>query len=82
MRIPALVILAISSVVMTASARAQTYNPRYPICMQVVANFGGTSFDCRFTSMAQCQASASGLPAQCLVNPFFARGRDRPASAQ
>ena len=53
-------------------ARAQTYDPNYPVCIQVVQGFGGTYIDCSFTSIAQCAATASGRGATCLINPFFA----------
>ena len=60
-------------------ARAQTYDPSYPVCMQVYQR-GGGFITCDFTSMAQCQASASGRAAQCLVNPYYA-GALRPSHA-
>ena len=34
MRIPALAILAIATVLTAAPARAQTYDPAYPVCLQ------------------------------------------------
>jgi hypothetical protein len=70
MRILALAILAIGAVAASAPARAQTYDPNYPVCLQI---YGPISYnECNFTSLAQCNASASGRPAQCVVNPFFA----------
>jgi hypothetical protein len=57
-----------------APASAQTYDPNYPVCMQVYQR-GGSYIACGFTSMAQCQASASGRAAQCLVNPYYAPAR-------
>jgi Protein of unknown function (DUF3551) len=74
MRILALTILALGAVSATAPARAQTYDPNYPVCMQV---FGPLNyFDCRFTSIPQCQATASGRAAQCVVNPYPAYGNE------
>jgi len=29
-------------------------------------------YDCRYASIPQCKASASGRAAQCDVNPYFA----------
>ena len=59
----------------TTTASAQTYNPAYPVCLQ---KFGPVSFiDCRYDAIAQCQVSASGIGATCLVNPFFAGDRPR-----
>ena len=57
-------------------AQAQTYNPNYPVCMQVYAPF--MYFDCRFFSIPQCKASASGRGAQCVVNPYFAGDEPPP----
>jgi hypothetical protein len=77
MRIPALIILTLATIAMTSPTRAQTYDPRYPICLKVVQNFGGERYDCRYDSIPQCQQSQGGLPAQCVVNPFYAGGRNR-----
>ena len=40
MRILASAILTMATVSVTASARAQTYNPKYPICLKVIQKFG------------------------------------------
>jgi hypothetical protein len=77
MRVLALAILTMATIAMTQPTRAQTYNPRYPICAKITQNFGGESYECAYDSMAQCQARASGLGAQCVVNPFYAGGRNR-----
>ena len=60
-----------------SSARAQTFDPRYPVC-QHNYRWGGEDYDCRFTSLAQCAASASGLPAQCVNNPYAANALAAP----
>jgi hypothetical protein len=62
-----------------APSHAQTYDPRYPFCIQVNDSGGGTHIDCRFTSMPQCQATASGL-GFCFVNPYLPREPTRPQS--
>lgn len=56
-----------------APARAQTYDPRYPVCMKVYAgdDSGGEWIDCSYSSLEQCRASASGRPAMCDPNPYF-----------
>jgi hypothetical protein len=54
-----------------APARAQTYDPTYPVCLQIYQGMVDYYFECGFTSMAQCQASASGRSAQCVVNPYY-----------
>ena len=64
-------ILVAAAVLTAVPARAQTYDPAYPICLQVYNNMGGY-ISCRYVSMNQCRASASGRAAQCMVNPYFA----------
>src|SRR6516165_3199770 len=50
---------------------AQTYDPNHPVCLRVYAPEGGY-IDCSFTSMPQCNATASGRGAQCYLNPYCA----------
>ncbi len=41
----------------------------YPVCLHV---YGPVTYDeCAYTSIEQCRPVASGLPAQCLMNPFY-----------
>jgi hypothetical protein len=77
MRIVALAILAIGAVSVSAPARAQAWDPNYPVCMRVYGLFNFN--DCRFTSLAQCAASASGRAAQCEPNPYFANALQDPS---
>ena len=70
MRILALAILAIGTVSIGPAA-AQTYDPAYPVCLQSCA-LGGCKIECGYTSLPQCNASASGRAAQCVINPYFA----------
>lgn len=72
MRIPALAILALVAV-QTTPAQAQTYDPAYPVCLQIYQGMVDYYFECRYTSIPQCQASASGRAAQCVVNPYYAK---------
>jgi hypothetical protein len=69
----ALAILAIATVSLAGPARAQTYDPNYPVCLQVYEGMVHYYFECSYTSMAQCAASASGRSAQCVVNPYYAK---------
>ena len=57
--------------IFTTPAMAQTYYPNYPVCLYVY-DFGSNYTDCSFTSIAQCNATASGLGATCYANPYFA----------
>ena len=62
--------LAAGVLAATAAARAQTYSPDYPVCLHVYGP--ATHIECAFTSLAQCNATASGRAAECEVNPFLA----------
>jgi hypothetical protein len=53
---------------MAVPARAQTYDPDYPVCMHVYGKV--RYYECRYTSLEQCAMSASGRPAQCVINPY------------
>ncbi len=78
MRILACSILATALMSVALPAQAQTYDPDYPFCMHIYGSLQGDYFDCSFFSMPQCQASASGRPASCVVNPYYAPYRDAP----
>ena len=74
MRIQALAVLALGAMSLAAPAQAQTYGSDYPVCLQV---YGRNNYiECRYTSIAQCNLSASGRPAQCMVNPYAAHVAD------
>ena len=62
-----------------SSARAQTYDPKYPVCLQIYRGYTDYYFECAYTSLAQCNMSASGRAAQCVVNPYYGgpKKRDR-----
>ena len=66
----ALTILA-ATIALPAPASAQTYDPSYPVCLQVYQGFTDYYFECAYRTMAQCQMSASGRSAQCVVNPYY-----------
>jgi len=74
MRILAIGILMIATVLATAPGQAQTYDPAYPACLQAYGMEGGY-IDCSYASLAQCAQSASGRAAECIVNPYFAGAR-------
>jgi uncharacterized protein DUF3551 len=66
-----LMLVAIGALLASAPARAQTYDPDYPICMRI---YGRVSyFDCRYASLEQCKFSAAGRSASCVANPYFAQ---------
>ncbi len=64
-------ILVSAAVLAATPSHAQTYDPNYPVCLQVYVPRGGY-IDCSFTSLPQCQATASGRAAQCYTNPYYA----------
>jgi hypothetical protein len=78
MRILALAILVIGMASAAQSARAQTYDPKYPVCLQVYQSWKDFYFECSYTSLAQCNMSASGRGAQCIINPYYAGGKAPP----
>ena len=41
-----------------------------PYCI-TGCDFGGGAGDCSFSSLQQCQATASGRDATCAANPYF-----------
>src|SRR5665213_1840912 len=57
MRILALAILAITAVSVAGPARAQTYDPHYPVCLHV---YGPVSYyECNYMTLAQCGGTAT-----------------------
>jgi hypothetical protein len=77
MRVSIWAMLAVAAGLMTTPAEAQTYDPRFPVCLEVRDDTGGY-IQCAYDSMQQCAASASGRAAQCTPNPFFAASRPAP----
>ena len=73
MRLAPSIALAVAMLFVVLPSHAQTYAPGYPVCMKVYYGSmggGGEWNDCSFTSMNQCQASASGRAAMCMINPY------------
>jgi hypothetical protein len=70
MRYAVLAAIAFAMMFSALPASAQTYGRGYPVCLH---QYGpATYYECGYTSIAQCNASASGRAAQCVVNPFMA----------
>ena len=63
--------LAIFGMLSMGPATAQTYDPAYPVCLHVYKE-GANYYECSYTSLPQCNASASGRAAQCVINPYYA----------
>jgi len=67
--------LIVGALIATAPSHAQTFDPRYPVCMHVYSGAsggGGDWYDCTFTSLPQCRATAAGQAASCDLNPYYA----------
>ncbi|WP_051380535.1 DUF3551 domain-containing protein [Bradyrhizobium sp. WSM1743] len=69
MRRAALMLALTGMLPASGAAHAQTYDPSYPVCMQIYGPVG--YFDCRYGSLAQCRYLAVGRSASCVVNPYF-----------
>jgi hypothetical protein len=63
-----------AAVAMPAAAR------EFPYCIKG-CDFGGAG-DCSFSSLAQCQATASGRDASCAANPYFNAKADMRSDMQ
>jgi hypothetical protein len=68
--------MAIGAASIAGPAAAQTYAPGYPVCLHVYGP--ATYYECRYNSLAQCNASASGRGAQCVTNPYIADAYEEP----
>ena len=66
MRAARLALMAAGAVSVATPAAAG----EFPYCIKG-CDFGGGAGDCSFSSLAQCQATASGRDASCAVNPYF-----------
>jgi Protein of unknown function (DUF3551) len=50
-----------------------------PYCIKG-CDFGGSAGDCSFSSLAQCQATASGRDATCAANPYLNAKAEMPSN--
>jgi len=73
MRVTVCFVLAAAMIWIAEPVRGQTYDPRYPVCMQTYGPFSG--INCSYTSIANCRLLAQGRSAQCLTNPYFGQRR-------
>ena len=63
--------MSAAAIAMPAAAR------EFPYCIKG-CDFGAGAGDCSFSSLAQCQATASGRDAYCAANPYFNAKADMP----
>ncbi|QQO22257.1 DUF3551 domain-containing protein [Bradyrhizobium diazoefficiens] len=63
-----------------APAAAELLDPNYPVCLQQWEWGGSSRISCSYRSWEDCKASAMGLPAMCLTNPYWSQPTSvRPA---
>jgi hypothetical protein len=62
-------LLALSAICAASAATPGAAARDLPYCIKG-CDFAGAG-DCSFSSLAQCQASASGRDATCAANPYF-----------
>jgi Protein of unknown function (DUF3551) len=72
-------LLALAAISAIEPASAQTYGQGYPVCLHVYGPV--TYYECAYTSIGQCNASASGRAAQCVFDPYFAYASAPPVRA-
>lgn len=54
----------------TAPAAAQRFAGNAPVCLQRWQWGGSSTISCQYQSWDGCRASAAGLSAMCLQNPY------------
>ncbi|OPY99098.1 hypothetical protein A5906_25475 [Bradyrhizobium sacchari] len=67
-------VVIVGAVLAAAPSRAQTFGSGFPVCMHVytgASGGGGEWYDCSFTSLPQCRATAMGRAATCDLNPYY-----------
>ncbi|MGY8661583.1 DUF3551 domain-containing protein [Bradyrhizobium sp. UFLA05-109] len=70
MRTLALTFLTMGIALTVGHARAQRYDPAFPVCLYVVSFGASPYYRCSYTTMDQCRASANGQ--MCILNPYYA----------
>jgi Protein of unknown function (DUF3551) len=73
-------IIAGAAILVVAPASAQRYDANYPVCLQKWEWGGSSTIYCRYNSWEECKATASGLSAMCMDNPYWSQ--PRPPSAR
>ena len=76
MRTLALTILTMGMALAAGHARAQRYDPAFPVCLYVVTRGGGSYYRCSYYTMDQCRASSNGQ--MCGLNPDHAGATASP----
>jgi Protein of unknown function (DUF3551) len=64
--------------VTASAAPAQAQAQLMPICM----HWKNDIVECRYTSMSQCMATASGIGGDCLPNPAYFQNPEQPSQGR
>src|SRR4051794_35166808 len=67
-------IMTVGALLTAAPSHAQTFDPRYPVCMHVYSGAnggGGEWYDCSFTSVPQCRGTAFRPSSGCYLNRYY-----------
>jgi hypothetical protein len=76
--VTSLAMAVVATIILAAApARAQTYDPKYPVCLQTYGR-DGNYIACRYTSPAQCRLSAS----DCVIRAKSIGGGKAPISGR
>ncbi|TPQ26581.1 hypothetical protein C2U70_31525 [Bradyrhizobium guangdongense] len=81
MRTLYMVVALVATTLAIAPAKAQRYGSNAPVCLQKWEWGGSSSIYCAYASFEQCRASAMGLSAMCVANPYFSQGSPRDRAA-
>ena len=73
MRVIRLMVLAGATILGIAPGTAQRYDPAYTFCLRKWERGGSSTIYCSYTSWDQCRATALGLSAMCLANPYWSQ---------
>ena len=73
-------VIALAGLLSISSLPAQAYPARHAFCLRGDV-YPGWSF-CNYDTYAQCWATAAGINAYCLANPFYRGESDDPYAYQ
>jgi uncharacterized protein DUF3551 len=66
-------IVAGATVLAVTPATAERYDPRFPVCLQKWEWGGSNTVYCSYPSWEACKATAAGLSAMCIANPYWSQ---------
>jgi hypothetical protein len=66
-------IVACATILAVTPATAERYDPRFPVCLQKWEWGGSNTVYCSYPSWEACKATAAGLSAMCIANPYWSQ---------